>query len=140
MKNKLFILVALCAVVVAFSACSLFGNKDVTFSESDLIGTWQENGTEAFVRFLSERADSEYKYGYEWDEADEVFPEDLVKYGNGWFKWKLVKADLTEIHLMDNGGAEIPKVYTVTKLTDTELQYKDDYKVTHTFSKVVSPK
>ena len=76
MKNKLFILVALCAVVVAFSACSLFGNKEVTFSESDLIGTWQENGTEAFVRFLSERADSEYKYGYEWDEADEVFPED----------------------------------------------------------------
>ena len=142
MKNKLFILVALCAVVVAFSACSLFGNKDVTFSESDLIGYWQENGTEAFVRFLTERADSEYKYGYEWDEADDVLESYVLeqKHGNGWFKWKLVKADLTEIHLMDNGGAEIPKVYTVTKLTDTELQYKDDFGVKHSFSKVVSPK
>ena len=138
--KKSFIFLALGAVMVAFSACSLFGNKEVSFSESDLIGTWQENGTEAFVRFLTEKADSEYKYGYEWNEAEDIFPEDLVKYGNGWFKWKLVKADLTEIHLMDNSGAEIPKVYTVTQLTDTDLEYKDDFGVKHAFSKVVSKK
>jgi hypothetical protein len=138
--KKSFIFLALGAVMVAFSACSLFGNKEVSFSESDLIGTWQENGTEAFVRFLTEKADSDYKYGYEWNEAEDVFPEDLVKYGNGWFKWKLVKADLTEIHLMDNGGAEIPKIYTVTRLTDTDLEYKDDFGVKHAFSKVVSKK
>ena len=138
--KKSFIFLALGAVMVAFSACSLFGNKEVSFSESDLIGTWQENGTEAFVRFLTEKADSEYKYGYEWNEAEDIFPEDLVKYGNGWFKWKLVKADLTEIHLMDNSGAEIPKVYTVTRLTDTDLEYKDDFGVKHAFSKVVSKK
>ena len=138
--KKSFIFLALGAVMVAFSACSLFGNKEVSVSESDLIGTWQENGTEAFVRFLTEKADSEYKYGYEWNEAEDIFPEDLVKYGNGWFKWKLVKADLTEIHLMDNSGAEIPKVYTVTRLTDTDLEYKDDFGVKHAFSKVVSKK
>lgn len=138
--KKSFIFLALGAVMVAFSACSLFGNKEVSFSESDLIGTWQENGTEAFVRFLTEKADSEYKYGYEWNEAEDIFPKDLVKYGNGWFKWKLVKADLTEIHLMDNSGAEIPKVYTVTRLTDTDLEYKDDFGVKHAFSKVVSKK
>ena len=138
--KKSFIFLALGAVMVAFSACSLFGNKEVSFSESDLIGTWQENGTEAFVRFLTEKADSEYKYGYEWNEVEDIFPEDLVKYGNGWFKWKLVKADLTEIHLMDNSGAEIPKVYTVTRLTDTDLEYKDDFGVKHAFSKVVSKK
>ena len=139
--KKSFIFLALGAVMVAFSACSLFGNKDTSFSEGDLIGTWQEKNTESFVCFTSEKDEkAEYKYGYEWDEAEDVFPEDLVKYGNGWFKWKLVKADLTEIHLMDNGGADIPKIYTVTKLTDTDLEYQDNYKVKHSFRKVVTKK
>lgn len=109
-----------------------------TFQENDLLGLWQEDDKEAFVRFTSEKdSTGVYKYGCEWDEGDGVFESDLTKYGNGWFKWKLVKADLTEIHLMENGGAELPKVYTVTKLTDTELKYEDDFKVTHSFRKVV---
>ena len=139
--KKSIILLTLGAVLVAFSACNLFGGKDTSFSEGNLIGTWQEKGTESFVCFTTERdSTAAYKYGYEWNEAEDVFPEDLVKYGNGWFKWKLVKADLTEIHLMDNGGAKIPKIYTVTKLTDTDLEYQDDYKVKHVFQKVVSRK
>ena len=48
-----------------------------------------------------------------------------------------MKADLTEIHLMENGGADIPKVYTVRKLTDTELLYEDDFKNVHSFQKMV---
>lgn len=127
-------LVAMVGALVA--SCSL--GTEPTFQENDLIGLWQEDGTEAFVRFTAEKdSTGVYKYGCEWDEGDGVFESDLTKYGNGWFKWQLVKADLTEIHLMENGGAESPKVYTVSKLTDTELQYKDDFKVTHSFHKVV---
>lgn len=62
---------------------------------------------------------------------------DLTPYGNGWFKYKLVKSDLTEIHLMDNGGADIPKVYQVVKLTAGELEYRDEYKNTHRFEKLL---
>ena len=47
-----------------------------------------------------------------------------------------MKSDLTEIHLMVNGGASIPKVYVVQKLTDTELEYRDEYK-THRFEKFI---
>ena len=125
-------LVAMVGAVVA--SCGM----EPTFQENDLLGLWQEDGKEAFVRFTSEKdSTGVYKYGCEWDEGDGVFESDLTKYGNGWFKWQLVKADLTEIHLMENGGAELPKVYTVTKLTDTELKYEDDFKVTHSFRKVV---
>ncbi|MDY2943627.1 MAG: hypothetical protein SOT07_08055 [Paludibacteraceae bacterium] len=127
-------LVAMVGAVVA--SCSL--GTEPTFQENDLLGLWQEDGTEAFVRFTSEKdSTGVYKYGCEWDEGDGIFESDLTKYGNGWFKWKLVKADLTEIHLMEHDGAELPKVYTVSKLTDTELQYKDNFKVTHSFQKVV---
>ena len=118
---------------------SCFGSsEEPTFAENDLLGLWQETGTEAYVRFTSEKDDTgEYKYGREWDESEDIFESDLLPYGNGWFKYKLVQSDLTEIHLMDNGGAEVPKVYVVTKLTDTELQYKDNFGTTHSFEKVV---
>lgn len=118
---------------------SCFGSsEEPTFMENDLLGLWQETGTEAYVRFTSEKDETgEYKYGREWNESEDIFESDLLPYGNGWFKYKLVKSDLTEIHLMDNGGAEVPKVYIVTKLTDTELQYKDNFGTTHSFDKVV---
>ena len=126
-------LVAMVGAVVA--SCSL--GTEPTFQENDLLGLWQEDGKEAFVRFTAEKdSTGVYKYGCEWNEGEGVSESDLTKYGNGWFKWKLVKADLTEIHLMENGGADIPKVYTVRKLTDTELLYEDDFKNVHSFQKM----
>lgn len=126
-------LVAMVGTLVA--SCSL--GPEPTFQENDLLGLWQEDGKEAFVRFTADKdSTGVYKYGCEWNEGEGVFESDLTKYGNGWFKWKLVKADLTEIHLMENGGADIPKVYTVRKLTDTELLYEDDFKNVHSFQKM----
>ena len=126
-------LVAMVGAVVA--SCSL--GTEPTFQENDLLGLWQEDGKGAFVRFTAEKdSTGVYKYGCEWNEGEGVSESDLTKYGNGWFKWKLVKADLTEIHLMENGGADIPKVYTVRKLTDTELLYEDDFKNVHSFQKM----
>ena len=126
-------LVAMVGTLVA--SCSL--GPEPTFQENDLLGLWQEDGKGAFVRFTSEKdSTGVYKYGCEWNEGEGVSESDLTKYGNGWFKWKLVKADLTEIHLMENGGADIPKVYTVRKLTDTELLYEDDFKNVHSFQKM----
>lgn len=126
-------------VLVAVVMTSCFGpSNEPSFVEADLLGLWKEEGTEAYVRFTSEADETgEYKYGREWDET-EVYEEDLVHHGNGWFKYKLVKSNLTEIHLMDNGGASIPKVYVVQKLTDTELEYRDEYKKTYYFQKFVS--
>ena len=137
MKKNSLVLGILVLVAVVMTSC--FGpSNEPSFVEADLLGLWQEEGTEAYVRFTSEADETgEYKYGREWNEDDDVYEEDLLPYGNGWFKYKLVKSDLTEIHLMDNGGAEVPKIYVVTKLTDTVLQYKDDFGTTHSFDKVV---
>ena len=114
------------------------------FQKSDLYGTWQAVGTQEYVCFLSaekDTIDGDYLYGYEWDEADETEESDMWNpssyHGNGWFKWKLVEAELKELHLMDNDGAPIPKIYTVTKLTSSELVYKDNVNREHSFSKVV---
>ena len=139
MKTKSILFSTLACIMIAMTSC--FGSsEEPTFVENDLLGLWQEKGTEAYVRFTSEKDETgEYKYGREWNESEDIFESDLLPYGNGWFKYKLVKSDLTEIHLMDNGGAEVPKVYIVTKLTAGDLEYKDDFGTTHVFEKVIEP-
>lgn len=135
MKKRTILFGVLAIVAMVMISCQ---SDKPTFQEADLLGLWQEEGKEAFVRFTAETdTTGEYKYGREWDESDEMSESDLKPYGNGWFKYKLVKSDLTEIHLMDNGGADIPKVYTVLNLTEDALEYKDDRGVTTTFAKVV---
>lgn len=139
MTRKLIFSTVLAVIAIAMTSC--FGPNPpevIKFKEADLLGLWQEQNTQAYVRFTNEQDDKgEYKYGREWDESEDIFESDLKPYGNGWFKYKLVQSDLTEIHLMDNSGAEIPKVYQVLKLTAGELQYKDDFGTTHTFDKVL---
>lgn len=137
-------------VGIALAGCNLF-NKPTEFQLSDLQGLWQENKTMHYVRFTTENSEETgYLYGREWDEAEDIYEKDLLDFlaeygihGNGWFKYKFEKnGNLTEIHLMDNGGAEIPKVYVVTLLTDTDLSYyeKDHKSIKFSFSKVVVAK
>lgn len=133
------------ALVAGLSSCSMM-NKD-TYSETDLFGYWQENGKEAFLRFTDEKNETgeytEYKYfGYEWNEAEDVQESDVIadKHGNGWFMWAVQKKELKELILMGNDGAKIPKRYTILKLTDSDLEYRDEYDVKHSFGKVIKSK
>lgn len=144
MKAFKFLLVALTGIVL--SSCSLLGggDKEPSYQLSSLQALWLENNTQHYVRFTTEQSnETGYLYGREWDEADDIYEEDLQPQGNGWFKYKFESnGGLHELHLMDNGGAEIPKEYIVSILTDTDLEYYEkDYKsIKYRFSKVVSPK
>ena len=136
MKKSTILFGVVAIVAMMMTSCQM---EKPSFQEADLLGLWQENGQEAFVRFTTEAADptGEYKYGREWNEDEGVSESDLKPYGNGWFKYKLVQNDLKEIHLMDNSSAEIPKVYIVLQLTEDVLKYKDDRGVITTFVKVI---
>ncbi len=131
-------------VAVALASCDMFNKTTPSYQLSDLQGLWQENNTEHYVRFTKEQSDETgYLYGREWDEAEDITEDDLLPKGNGWFKYLFeTTGNLTEIHLMDNGGAEIPKVYVVTVLTDTELSYyeKEHKSIKFNFTKVVTTK
>ena len=142
--RKALLFATLVALVAGMSSCSMF--KKDTFSETDLFGYWQEDGTEAFLCFTNEKNETgeyaDYKYyGYEWNEAEEVMESDVLadKHGNGWFMWSLNSKDLKELHLMSNKGSVIPKKYTILKLTDTELHYQDEFG-RYAFNKVVHKK
>lgn len=134
-----FYYLALVAIVgIAMSSCSLIGGggNNPEYQLSDLQGLWLENNTQHYVRFTTEQSDEpKYLYGREWDEAEDVYEEDLLPYGNGWFKyWFESNGGLHELHLMDNQGAVIPKEYIVSKLTDTDLEYYEKDQKSHKFS------
>ncbi len=134
----------------------MFNKTTPSYSLSDLQGLWQRNNTQEFVRFTTEQSDETgYLLGREWNDAewddpDMTYEEYLIwnrdklgHPGNGWFKYQFKSTgDLTEIHLMDNGGAEIPKIYVVSKLTDTDLVYyeKEYPSIKFNFTKVVTTK
>lgn len=156
MKAFKFLLVAIAGIVL--SSCSLLGggDKEPSYQLSSLQALWLENNTQHYVRFTTEQSnETGYLYGREWDEAEWEDPdmtaeeyliwnrEQLGYPGNGWFKYKFeTVGNLTEIHFMDNGGAEIPKEYIVSKLTSTDLEYyeKDHKSSKFYFSKVVETK
>jgi hypothetical protein len=144
--RKFYYLALIALVGIAFSSCTSTNTPE--FRLSDLQGLWQENNTEHYVRFTDEQSDEKgYFYGLEWNEGEDKYEQDLIDAreelghpGNGWFKYDFeTNGSLTEIHLMDNGGAEIPKVYVVSKLTDTVLEYyeKDNKSWSYSFTKIV---
>lgn len=141
-------------VMALLTGCGIF--QKPSFYESDLIGRWEApsesdiepEGQMQYVVFLNDRdSTGEYRYGYMWDMGDHYdWPEESGSYedfllneeyhGNGWFRWKLTGDNLMEYHFMSEGWAEIPKSYTITVLSATTLTYQDDFKKSHTFTRV----
>lgn len=122
MKNLKLIslaIFAISAIIVSMSSCS----PDTELDKALLYGKWQEVNTQNFEVYNADGT------GYTWDEADDVTEAEAQQ-----FTWTLEEDVLTHIHIMEMGG-NIPKVYTVTKLTATELAYEDDFGKTHTFNK-----
>jgi hypothetical protein len=114
-------------IILSFVFAALFTTScteqetEISFDESLIIGTWQ-SGT------LFERYDSD-NTGATWDTADDVTEEEAQE-----FTWTIDKDQLEQIHIIVNGG-NVPKIYTITTLTATTLEYQDDYGNTKSFSK-----
>ncbi len=120
LKSTLIAIFAITAIILSFSSCS----PEANFDETLLYGKWQEHNTQNFEVYHADGT------GYTWDEADDITEAEAQP-----FEWTLEGDDLTHIHIMEM-GANIPKVYTVTKLTATELAYEDEFNKTHTFGKI----
>jgi len=118
MKRSLLFLAVL-SVAVLLNSCS----KEEEFDETLLYGKWK-TGT-VYYKYLSDHN------GSTWDTSDDVTEDEAQP-----FTWTLVKSELKQIHIMEMGG-NVPKTYTVTKLTTTTLEYKDVVSnKTYSFTKV----
>ena len=120
MKRTLFYSLFSVAVIFMVTSCL---PMETYFDEALLIGKWQQ-GT------LNYRYDTGGT-GVTWDTADDVTEAE----GQG-FTWVLDQSELTHIYLMEISGSTVTKIYTVTKLTATTLEYSDDFGKSYSFTKV----
>ncbi len=121
------------ALLLGLASCGGGIPKD-EFDVNLLYGKWQE-GT-VFERYyeteferILPNGDTVKANGTTWDEQDDVMEEEAQL-----FNWTLTGATLKHEHV----GAFIivPKIYTVSTLTSSELVYHDDYGTTHHLTKV----
>jgi len=90
--------------------------------QSLLIGTWKSSAV-----YQEFKADGN---GSTWDVAEDVSKDEAQT-----FKWTLEGNELMIMHNQEMTRA-IPKNYTITKLTATDLQYRDDLGKEYSFKKV----
>lgn len=90
--------------------------------QSLLIGTWKSSAV-----YQEFKADGS---GSTWDVAEDVNKDEAQT-----FKWTLDGKELMIMHNQEMTRA-IPKNYTITKLTTTDLQYRDDLGKDYSFKKV----
>lgn len=119
MKNVVLCLVSVVLLVLLMEGCQ----KETYFDESFLYGKWK-SGT-VYYRYDTDGG------GVTWDTSDDVTEAEGQQ-----FTWTLEADELTHIHIMAMGGSGVPKIYTVTELTETTLKYKDDFGKSYSFSKV----
>jgi len=119
MKKTLRFLTMLAVITLFAVSCT---KEEVTYDQTFLTGKWQ-SGT-LFYKYFADGT------GATWDTADDVTEAEAQA-----FTWTLVKDLMTHIHILEMGG-KVPKVYTVTELTETSLKYHDDFGVSFSFTKV----
>ena len=119
MKKTLRYFTMLAVVTLIAVSCT---KVETDFDQSLLTGKWQ-SGT-LFYKYLAGGT------GGTWDTADDVSEAEAQA-----FTWTLVNDLMTHIHVLEMGGS-VPKVYTVTELTETSLKYHDVFRKTFSFTKV----
>lgn len=121
--RKLNLFVIACMTVALVSCGGLISGQD-EFDKTMLVGKWvnDSNSQEYYV------FEDTYT-GYTWDEGEDVYEEDACCDLNCMFAWSMLGSELTIIYSTTmTGEGSIPKLYTLSKLTDTELVYYDLFK------------
>jgi len=97
-----------------------FAILEVPSADTLMVGKWQNAENPKWYKVYCDDPDDDdegYFWGKEWDESDEVFEEDLMYHGNGWFRWRKEKNQLTELHTMDAQDVPIAKIWKVQHLS-----------------------
>lgn len=104
-----------------------------------MIGKWQHcMDTTWFRVYTTEPAGDGYYWGKEWNTSEDIFEEDLMPYGNGWFKWKKDDKSVMEFQMTEIKGIAIPYEYKVMQLNPQQLQFKENFSSKKHFFRKIS--
>ncbi len=118
-------LVLISTMVITMVACG--GNEThINVQEDQLYGLWRKNNTQEYWRYKSDGT------GVTWDEGDDITEEE----SNLTYSWTINGDRLTHVFTGAQGNQAVPKVYTVTEISSTSMQWKDDYSMEYSLTKV----
>ena len=109
------------------TSCFLFDKEThINVEPEQLYGKWQEGTTEVYWRYLSDST------GVTWDEGEEISEQE----SNLTYRWTVHGDVLTHVFTGAQGNQAVPKVYTITEINNSRMEWKDDYGMTKTLTKL----
>ncbi|MBR1783835.1 MAG: lipocalin family protein [Bacteroidales bacterium] len=119
--------IAVLAVALAAMAAGCTPKEShIEVRPSQLLGLWQRSNTQEYWRY------TENATGVTWDEADDVHEDE----SNLTFSWTLDEDRLTHVFTGMEGNQAVPKVYTITAISNTSMRWRDDYSMEYSFTRV----
>ncbi|MBQ9417801.1 MAG: lipocalin family protein [Bacteroidales bacterium] len=123
--------VRLAAVAAAMLLLVVGCRKDeeestLTVTDSEVAGLWVKSGSQEYWRYRTDHS------GVTWDEADDISEQE----SNLTYTWSISGAVLTHVFSGAQGNQAVPKVYTITAISGSSMQWKDDYGMAYTLKKV----
>lgn len=115
-------------VILFFSLLATSCNDErvhITVEPYQIEGLWQKIGTQEFWRY---RVDGT---GVTWDESEDVSEEE----SNLTYEWTINGDELTHVFHGSLGNQAVPKVYTVTSISSSQMEWEDIYGQTYVLVK-----
>ena len=129
MANKMDIKKRLSVVMAAallMTSCSLFDKENhIHVEEGQLYGKWREGTSQIYWRYVPDGT------GVTWDEGEDILEEE----SNLTYNWTVNGDVLTHVFTGAQENQAVPKVYTITAIDASRMEWKDDYGMTKTLTR-----
>ena len=145
-RTRILILCILAALIVAAAGLVVYhfstrpstppATNDVYYydngnpvADPNIVGIWRNADNPLWYKVYYDDYEGDgYFWGKMWDEADDVYEEDLIYHGNGWFLWRKQGKELKELHQMELGNASVPKIWRLKTKPDSLLLFLPESK------------
>lgn len=127
MKKNRFKLWTMMLLAILAAGCQE-KETHLTVEPDQLIGKWLRTDSQEDQEYWRYRNDYT---GVTWNEAEDISEEE----SNLTFEWTLAGDRLTHVFRGEQGNQAVPKVYTITAISETTMQWRDDYSITLNFTK-----
>ena len=124
MKKTIRIISLLVVASILLTSC-FDKETHIKVEESQIHGKWVKNATQEYWRYNTDHT------GVTWDESEDISEEE----SNLIYEWSLNGDQLTHVFSGLQGNQAVPKVYTITAISKTGMEWKDDYGMTYQLTK-----
>ncbi len=102
-----------------------YAEEEMPHADPMIVGKWQNRDNPQWYKAYYDDFDEDKQmfWGKEWNEAEDVFEQDLTYHGNGWFRWRKEGKTISEFSTMDIRDVPVCNDYIIKILSADSLVY-----------------